>query len=46
MVLINGKGEIMIVDIKTSISWNGFNNTNSWKNVAYRAQLSIYRNLY
>ena len=46
MVLINGKGEIMIVDIKTSTSWNGFNNTNSWKNVAYRAQLSIYRNLY
>ena len=46
LVLINTKGEIMIVDIKTSTSWNGFNNPTSWKNVAYRAQLSIYRNLY
>jgi hypothetical protein len=46
MVLINGKGEIMIVDIKTSTSWNGFNKPTSWKNIAYRAQLSIYRNLY
>jgi hypothetical protein len=46
MVLINNKGEIMIVDIKTSTSWNGFNKPNSWKNIAYRAQLSIYRNLY
>jgi hypothetical protein len=46
IVLINTKGEITIVDIKTATSWNGFNNPNSWKNVAYRAQLSIYRNLY
>jgi hypothetical protein len=46
MVLINNKGEIMIVDIKTSTSWNGFTKPNSWKNIAYRAQLSIYRNLY
>jgi len=46
MVLINTKGEIMIVDIKTATSWNGFQKPDSWKNVAYRAQLSIYRNLY
>jgi hypothetical protein len=46
IVLINTKGEIMIVDIKTATSWNGFQKPDSWKNVAYRAQLSIYRNLY
>jgi hypothetical protein len=46
LVLINTKGEIMIVDIKTSTYWTGFNQPNNWKNVAYRAQLSIYRNLY
>ena len=46
LLAVNAKGEIMIIDIKTSKKWGDYKNPNNYKNISHRAQLSIYATLF
>ena len=46
LLAVNPKGEIMIIDIKTSKNWDTYENDNSYKKLSHRAQLSIYSTLF
>jgi hypothetical protein len=46
LLAVNAKGEVMIIDIKTSKKWGEYKNPNNYKNISHRAQLSIYSTLF
>jgi hypothetical protein len=46
LLAVNTKGEVMIIDIKTSKSWRDYKKPNNYKRISHRAQLSIYATLF
>lgn len=46
LLAVNPKGEVMIIDIKTSKNWEGYESENSFNRVKHQAQLSIYATLF
>ena len=46
LLAVNAKGEVMIIDIKTSKNWEGYESENSFNRVKHQAQLSIYATLF
>jgi hypothetical protein len=46
LLAVNTKGEVMIIDIKTSKNWDSYKKPNNYKNISHRAQLSIYSTLF
>jgi len=46
LLAVNPKGEVMIIDIKTSKNWDTYEKDNSYKRLSHRAQLSIYSTLF
>jgi hypothetical protein len=43
---VNAKGEVMIIDIKTSKNWDNYEKENNYQQLSHRAQLSIYATLF
>ena len=43
---VNAKGEVMIIDIKTSKNWDNYEKENNYQQLSHRAQLSIYSTLF
>ncbi len=45
LLAVNGKGEVMIIDIKTSKNWDDYRLEKNFNHLKHRAQLSIYATL-